>query len=101
METIKKIAELDPSDVPLVERVFGQRLDPSAGAVLILRVPDTACAAELQSENDDVPAWCNVLEGMSDEDLADFDATLAMPVWLAHSTGPGRPAVRGVAPFQG
>jgi len=87
METIKKIAEMDPCDVPLVERVFGQRLDPSAGAVLILRVPETACAVAPQPENDDVPAWCNVLEGMSDEDLAEFDATLAMPVWLAHPTG--------------
>ncbi len=77
METIKKITEIDPRDVPLVERVFGQRLDPSAGAVLILRVPETACAAEPQGGNDDVPAWCNVLEGMSDEDLADFDAILA------------------------
>ncbi len=87
METIKKIAEMDPGDVPLVERVFGRRLDPSAGAVLILRVPETTCATDPQRETDDVPAWCNVPEGMSEEELADFDATLAMPVRLANSTG--------------
>jgi hypothetical protein len=87
METIKKIAEIDPSDLPLVERVFGQRLDPSVGAVLILRVPETNGVAGPQPESDEVPAWCNVLEGMSDQDLADFDATLAIPVWLAHRNG--------------
>ncbi len=62
-------------DVPLVERVFGLRLDPMAGAVLILRVPDTASFVELRSDDEDVPAWYNVLVRMSDEDLADFNVT--------------------------
>jgi hypothetical protein len=35
-------------------------------------------------DSEDVPAWCNVLEGMSDEDLAHFDEVLKTPVRLAN-----------------
>ncbi len=85
METIKKICDLDPGDRSIVERVFGQPLDASADALLILRVNGESASNESQTD-DDVPAWCNVLEGMSDKDLADFDAILKMPVQLAHPT---------------
>ena len=84
METVRKIHELDPIDLPIVERVFGLKLDATSDAVLILRVtPPTELRAD-GTDQVEVPAWCNVLEGMSDEDLADFDAILNTPVRLAH-----------------
>jgi uncharacterized protein (DUF433 family) len=40
----------------------------------------------LVGEDNGLPVWCNVLEGLSDEDLADFRAELEAPVRLAHPT---------------
>jgi hypothetical protein len=79
METIKKITEIDPRDLPIVERLFGQRLEGAAAAVLILKTSDTT-PNRPADDADAVPSWCNVLDGLSDEDLADFNATLNLPV---------------------
>jgi hypothetical protein len=84
METFRRIHELDPTDLPIVERVFGLKLDATTDAVLILRVTPATQQPTDQSDEPEVPAWCNVLEGMSDEDLADFDAILNTPARLAH-----------------
>lgn len=84
METIRKIHELDPSDLPIVERVFGLKLDVTSDAVLILRVTPASQQRPDGADEIEIPAWCNVLEGMSDEHLADFDAVLNTPVRLAH-----------------
>ena len=35
------------------------------------------------ASNGDVPSWCNVLDGLSEEDLAEFNATLNEPVRLS------------------
>jgi hypothetical protein len=86
METVKRISELDPRDRSIVERMFGQHLAESADAILILRVNGEQAPRTPPTDDDDVPAWCNVLEGMSDEDLADFDAILKTPIQLAHPT---------------
>jgi hypothetical protein len=80
MDTTRKITDLAPQDVPIVERLFGQRLDNAADAVLILRVP----ASVQPVDGDDLPAWCNVLEGMSDDDVDDFNALLKLPVRIGH-----------------
>jgi hypothetical protein len=86
METLKRISDLDPCDIPLVERVFGRCLDASPNAVLILRVPDAPSNGNQAVPDAEVPAWCNVLEGLSDDDLADFNASLEAPLRLAHRT---------------
>jgi hypothetical protein len=83
METKRHVSNLDPQDRLVVERVFGQRLDVSTEAVLILRVDEEAPQPSSRAEVDDVPPWCNVLEGLSDEDLAEFSAALETPVRLA------------------
>jgi hypothetical protein len=82
METIKKISDIDPSDRAVVERVFGQRLEAAGNIVLILKTVDAAPSSPLPA-GDELPSWCNVLDGLSDEDLAEFDATLNEPVRLA------------------
>jgi hypothetical protein len=74
METIKRVSDLDPQDLPLLERVFGRRLNAAADAELVLRVPET----QEDAPDEDLPAWCNVLEGLSDEDLAEFKASLRL-----------------------
>jgi hypothetical protein len=84
METTKRLSDLDPSDRAVIERVFGQPLDKSADSVLILRVNGEPGSHASQTGEENVPTWCNVLEGLSDEDLADFDAILKTPIRLAN-----------------
>lgn len=86
MDTIKKISDLDPNDRSVIERVFNRTLDPKQESVLILRVNGNEPQTDSAAEDDEVPAWCNVLEGFTDEDLAEFDAILRMPVRLAHDS---------------
>ena len=83
METIKKVSALDPSDVSVVERVFGRRLASAENAVLILRVQDDVQV--IGPDQAGLPAWCNVLDGFGDEDLADFQALLESPVQLGRA----------------
>jgi hypothetical protein len=84
MEAIKRISDLDPRDVPVVERLFGRRIESPAETELVLRVKPETTNQPPHGDGEDVPAWCNVLEGMSDADLADFDAILETPIRLAH-----------------
>ncbi len=87
METTKKVNELSPSDRSVVERIFGRPTGEMADAVLILRSNgETPSENEALSDDDELPSWFNVLEGLSDEELAEFDAVLKTPVYLAHPT---------------
>jgi hypothetical protein len=86
MDTVKRVCDLDPGDRTFVERVFGQDLAESPDALLILRANGEPASKTPSTDDDEVPAWCNVLEGMSDEDLADFDAILKTPIQLTHPT---------------
>jgi hypothetical protein len=82
METIRKLTEIDPQDLSVVERVFGQRLDATANVALVLRTLDVPADAG-PADSDDLPEWCNVLEGMSEHDRDEFRATLGSPIRLA------------------
>jgi hypothetical protein len=42
-------------------------------------------AGEFAPDSDELPAWCNVLEGMSDKDREYFRATLSTPIGLANA----------------
>ncbi len=82
MEIIKKLSDIDPRDRAVVERVFGQRLEATANIVLILKTVDAEPTGPLAA-GDELPSWCNVLDGLSDDDLAEFEATVNAPVRLA------------------
>lgn len=40
-------------------------------------------------KRDGVPPWFDVLEGLSDEDLAEINAIIAQPIRLAHRSDDG------------
>ena len=82
METTRKLTELNPEDLPFIERLFGRALTPTADAVIVLRTPEIPAEAGT-TDSDELPAWCNVLEGMSDTDRDEFRAILNSPVRLA------------------
>lgn len=82
METTRKLSDIEPTDLAVVERLFGQHLSPQADGFLILKTPEPTAADEANAAANELPTWLNVLEGMSDADLADFDKIIAEGVWL-------------------
>ena len=86
MEMIKRVCDLETNDRAVLERVFVQPLEPSAEIVLTVKSSATTTSnPAAQAEGDGLPDWCNVLEGMSDAELAEFDAILNMPVRLGRT----------------
>lgn len=83
MEVARKISDLTKTDRVVLERLLGQALNPMAEIVLIVKSAGPAPASVVASDDrDDIPNWCSALEGLSDEELAAFDAALAVPVRL-------------------
>lgn len=77
METVKNLSEISPQDLSALERVIGAPLDPAQHQAVVVRVLPVASPAPEPYAGGTLPEWCNVLEGFSDEDLAEFDAILA------------------------
>lgn len=87
MEAIKRLSDVDPRDLAAVERVFGQRIDSTQDLVLILKTEESATKAGATAPaHGGVPSWCDVLDGMTDVELAEFAALVEEPVRLARST---------------
>ncbi len=84
METVKNLSEIAPQDLSALERVIGAPLDPSRHQAVVVRVLPVASPTPEPSPDGTLPEWCNVLEGFSDEDLAEFDAILEDRPKLSH-----------------
>ena len=82
METSRKLSEIEPTDLAVVERLFGQQLSSQADGFLILKTPEPTSVDDVNAAAFELPAWLNVLEGMSDADLADFDKMMSEGIWL-------------------
>jgi hypothetical protein len=96
MDTIiRNVRDIPEADRSALEHVLGQPLgenqqivvriiDPTpAGKEPIARPSKVEATDSTTTHLDD---WCNVLEGMSEKDLADFDATLSQRPVLSRRT---------------
>ena len=89
-EIIRNVVEIEPTDRRALEHLLGQQLDDNQQ--LLLRVigpvaPDVESANGDQEADDDLlPEWCNVYEGLSDDEIAAIEeimltrANLTRPV---------------------
>ena len=84
METIKRLSELDPCDVLVVERMFGRRVDATESFLLILCDENSGPVAEghpviaVQEgvTADTLPDWCDMYAGLSDAQIADLESVI-------------------------
>ncbi|MCA9099011.1 MAG: hypothetical protein KDA36_11515 [Planctomycetaceae bacterium] len=77
METvIRKVDEIDGADRQAIERLVGHQLQPDQQ--LVIQVIDKDRLKELESAEDarGLPAWCNVYEGLSEQDLSKVEETI-------------------------
>lgn len=82
MESLKRLSDIPPDDLAAVERMFGQRIASPDAAILILKTHEPQTDEPAVKALESLPDWLNVLEGMSDGDLAEFDQILKTPVVL-------------------
>jgi hypothetical protein len=87
MDTIKKLSELKPRDVSVVERLFGRKLSKAQDAVLILRDADQPNETKNEDvpSGDELPDWCDMYAGLSDDEVADLENLVLKRSDLARS----------------
>jgi len=77
METvIRKVDEIEGADRQAIERLVGHQLQPDQQ--LVIQVIDKDRLKELESVDvaSGLPAWCNVYEGLSEQDLLKIEETI-------------------------
>lgn len=85
MEIAKPLADITQADRDVLERLFGHSLEPLENAVVILKTVDAQSGSTGDLDQDGIPKWCNVLEGLTDDQLAEFAAVLREPVRLGRN----------------
>jgi hypothetical protein len=77
METlVRNVRDLDQSDRSALERLVGHQLRESQRLVIQVMSVSVEEPAGAQPAGDELPAWCNVYEGLSDTEIDDLDAAI-------------------------
>lgn len=71
---IRNVDELAANDRQTLEHLLGEPL--CDGQRLLIEVVDSAAAHGPPKEAPSLPHWCNVYEGLSDEEIADLEQTI-------------------------
>jgi hypothetical protein len=104
MEITRKISELNPPERALIERLFGSAVNMEDSVVILRAASSSTDLASTAADatgnvkapggDRELPTWCNVLDGFSEAELAQFDALIESPVRLTlgmASDGPHTP----------
>ena len=76
METVtRNVRDLGASERSAVEQLVGHRLSDQQR--LIIQVVGSNPGSEpLPARTDELPAWCNVYEGLTDDQIADIEKSI-------------------------
>lgn len=72
---IRKVREIDSSDRHALEHVIGQRLAENQQLVIQVVSIDMT-PTESKGGDDELPAWCNIYEGLTDAEVDELDAAI-------------------------
>jgi hypothetical protein len=77
METlVRNVRDLDDSDRSALERVLGHQLRESQRLVIQVMSVTVEQPAATPPVGDELPAWCDVYEGLSESEIDDLDAAI-------------------------
>jgi hypothetical protein len=92
MESItRNISDIAPADRHALEHVIGQRLSENQRVIIqVMTVggesPNAAAQSAQSTVAGDLPAWCHVYDGLSDEEIEEIEAViLDRDHWARHS----------------
>lgn len=75
METISRsVGDLNQNDRSALERVIGHSLDVTQE--ITIQINDSSLESNGQAVVGQLPAWCNVYEGLTDEQVDELDRSI-------------------------
>jgi hypothetical protein len=77
METlVRNVRDLDESDRSALERVLGHQLRESQRLVIQVMSVPLGQPAATRLAGDELPAWCDMYEGLSESEIDNLDASI-------------------------
>jgi hypothetical protein len=77
---VRKVRDIDEDERQVLERVLGRELKENQQVIIQVVTPGKEAAQQTEAANgqekDDLPEWCNVYEGLTDQQIADVDAAI-------------------------
>ena len=82
---IHNVRDLNGNDRSAVERLVGHTLGQNQQLVIQIVDPGLSTAEEGPGqEGGELPDWCNVYEGLSDDQIADLERAISRRLDLTH-----------------
>ena len=75
----RNVADIDAADRQALEHVIGRSLSTSQQVVInVVDIPAASAVSEKQPPTTPtrLPDWCNVYEGLTDDEVADIEASI-------------------------
>ena len=89
-EVTRNVTEIAPADRQALEHVLGAPLMDGQQVMLRVASPgvldEGAANGEHDTDDDTLPEWCNVYEGLSDQEIADIEAIMLTRADLTRSS---------------
>jgi hypothetical protein len=77
METVtRNVRDLEQSDRSAAERLVGHGLRENQQIIIQVINLEIGMPVPANGSHDDLPAWCNVYEGLTDEQIADIEKSV-------------------------
>jgi hypothetical protein len=77
---IRKVGDIDENERQLLERALGRELKDNQQVIIRVMTPGNEAPEQTEAadgqESDDLPEWCNVYEGLTNQQVADVDAAI-------------------------
>ncbi len=91
-EVVRNVTEIEPADRRALEHILGQSLHDSQQIALRVSGQESQEVPPVgNGDQDDIdetlPEWCNVYEGLSDEEIAAIEEVMLTRANLTRNTG--------------
>jgi hypothetical protein len=77
---IRKVRDIDENERHVLERALGRELKDNQQVIIQVVMPGNEAPEQIGAadgqESDDLPEWCNVYEGLTDQQIANVDAAV-------------------------
>jgi hypothetical protein len=77
---IRKVPDISEDERQVLEHLLGRPLKEDQRMIIQVVSPGNESSLQPQRENepetDELPEWCDVYEGLTDEEIADLDAAI-------------------------
>ncbi len=73
---IRNVRDIDAGERQVLEHVLGQKLKENQQVLFQVVTPETEIADERSPTSAGLPDWCDVFDGLNDEQIADVESVI-------------------------